>query len=270
MDTLSAWIHWLVPDGRLSSGAALDQLARAGVTASLLGSDAHSGPGIVVFDEVTPQLCAFVREASRDGLEYVIAVASGQSALAGGVAWRLLKAGAADVFSWNHSDAAAQGIAARLDRRRAIDQLVNSPEVQNTCVGCSPAWVRLLQQVVEVAYFSDSSVLITGESGTGKEQVSRLIHALDQRPKKRNLVVLDCTTVSRELAGSEFFGHERGAFTGAVAARDGVFALADGGTLFLDEVGELPLPLQRSEERRAGQGVAAARWRQQRWRRQRA
>src|SRR5262245_8400152 len=244
MDTLRAWIHFLVPDGRLSSDAALDQLARAGVTASLLGSDAHSGPGIVVFDEVTPQLCAFVREASRDGLEYVIAVASGQSALAGGVVWRLLKAGAADVFSWNHSDAAAQGIAARLDRRRAIDQLVNSPEVQNTCVGCSPAWVRLLQQVVEVAYFSDSSVLITGESGTGKEQVSRLIHALDQRPKKRNLVVLDCTTVSRELAGSEFFGHERGAFTGAVAARDGVFALADGGTLFLDEIGELPLPLQ--------------------------
>ena len=101
-----------------------------------------------------------------------------------------------------------------------------------------------MHQIVEVAHFCDSTVLITGESGTGKEQVCRLVHALDRRPDKRDLVVVDCTTIARELSGSEFFGHERGAFTGAVAARDGAFALADGGTLFLDEVGELPAPLQ--------------------------
>jgi transcriptional regulator with GAF, ATPase, and Fis domain len=87
-------------------------------------------------------------------------------------------------------------------------------------------------------------VLILGETGTGKELVARLIHTLDPRPGKRDLVVLDCATVVAELSGSEFFGHERGAFTGAVAPRDGAFALADGGTLFLDEVGELPVPLQ--------------------------
>jgi transcriptional regulator with GAF, ATPase, and Fis domain len=92
--------------------------------------------------------------------------------------------------------------------------------------------------------FSDGPVLLLGESGTGKELLARLVHALDSRSEKGDLVVLDCTTVVPELAGSEFFGHERGAYTGAVAAREGAFALADRGTLFLDEVGELPLPLQ--------------------------
>ena len=132
----------------------------------------------------------------------------------------------------------------RLTRRQEINRLVSSPQVREACVGQGPVWAKLLHQIVEVAYFSDSPVLITGESGTGKEQVCRLVHALDRRPDKRDLVVVDCTTIARELSGSEFFGHERGAFTGAVTARDGAFALADGGTLFLDEVGELPPPLQ--------------------------
>jgi transcriptional regulator with GAF, ATPase, and Fis domain len=96
-----------------------------------------------------------------------------------------------------------------------------------------------------VTYFTDASVLIMGETGTGKELVARLIHSLDPRAKdQEELVILDCSTIVPELAGSEFFGHERGAFTGALMAREGAFALANGGTLFLDEVGELPLPLQ--------------------------
>src|SRR6185295_226461 len=78
----------------------------------------------------------------------------------------------------------------------------------------------------------------------GKELLARVIHALDPRPDKGELVVLDCTTIVPELSGSEFFGHERGAYTGAVGPRDGAFALAHGGTLFLDEIGELPLALQ--------------------------
>jgi transcriptional regulator with GAF, ATPase, and Fis domain len=95
-----------------------------------------------------------------------------------------------------------------------------------------------------VAAFSQASVLIIGESGTGKELVARLIHDLDQRRNKGEFVVVDCTTIVAELSGSELFGHERGAFTGAMSAREGAFALANGGTLFLDEIGELPLPLQ--------------------------
>src|SRR5262249_683962 len=83
-----------------------------------------------------------------------------------------------------------------------------------------------------------------GESGTGKELIARLIHDLDSRPGKPPLVVVDCTTIVPGLSGSEFFGHERGAFTGAINTRDGAFALANGGTLFLDEIGELPQPMQ--------------------------
>ena len=116
--------------------------------------------------------------------------------------------------------------------------------VLGNLVGSGPAWTVTLRQIVEIALFTAAAVLITGESGTGKELVARLLHTLDRRPRKGDLVVLDCTTIVPELAGSEFFGHERGAFTNAVAPRDGAFALADNGTLFLDEIGELPLPLQ--------------------------
>jgi transcriptional regulator with GAF, ATPase, and Fis domain len=111
-------------------------------------------------------------------------------------------------------------------------------------VGKSPVWRAILRDIVEIARFSDAPALILGESGTGKELIARLLHTLDTRAHKRELVVLDCSTITPELSGSEFFGHERGTFTGAVSPRDGAFALADGGTLFLDEVGALPLPLQ--------------------------
>ena len=83
-----------------------------------------------------------------------------------------------------------------------------------------------------------------GESGTGKELIARLIHELDSRASSNKLVILDCTTIVADWSDSEFFGHQRGAFTGAVGSRDGAFAAADGGTLFLDEVGGLPMPLQ--------------------------
>jgi transcriptional regulator with GAF, ATPase, and Fis domain len=95
-----------------------------------------------------------------------------------------------------------------------------------------------------VAYFTDCNILLTGASGTGKELTANLIHSIDQRKNKGRMVLVDCTTLSPELAGSEFYGHERGAFTNAVESRDGAFALADKGTIFLDELGELPLSLQ--------------------------
>jgi len=124
--------------------------------------------------------------------------------------------------------------------------------------------------VVEMAAFTDLSVLITGASGTGKELVARLVHSLDRRPNKGELVLVDCTTVVPSLAASELFGHERGAFTGATAARDGACALADGGTLFLDEVGELPVDLQAELLRVVQEGaykrVGSNTWRYSRFR----
>ncbi|MBK7928082.1 MAG: sigma 54-interacting transcriptional regulator [Bryobacterales bacterium] len=109
-------------------------------------------------------------------------------------------------------------------------------------VGASPALARILQQVELVAP-TDAAVLIMGESGTGKELIARAIHERSQR-RARPLVKVNCASIPRELFESEFFGHVKGAFTGAVRDRVGRFQLADHGTLFLDEVGEIPLDLQ--------------------------
>ncbi len=109
-------------------------------------------------------------------------------------------------------------------------------------VGRSPALRNLLRQIELVAP-TEASVLILGESGTGKELVAREIHKRSRR-QNRPLVRVSCASIPRELYESEFFGHVKGAFTGALKDRAGRFEVADGGTLFLDEVGEIPLELQ--------------------------
>lgn len=109
-------------------------------------------------------------------------------------------------------------------------------------VGNSPAVAKLIQQIELVAPTS-ANVLISGESGTGKELIARAIHAGSTR-SDRPLIRVNCAAIPRDLFESEFFGHVKGAFTGAVQDRTGRFELAHGGTLFLDEVGEIPLELQ--------------------------
>ena len=239
---VNAWCE-VFGRGVLESSPESRALTAAGVSLRARGED-PSGPGLLLFDEGGEALYGCVRDLSGHGSERVLTIARAKAALANGVAWRLLQAGASDVLAWEGAADPAREVALRLDRWETIDRLVREPLIRDNLVGESPAWLSVLRQVVEVARFADASILITGESGTGKEQVARLVHTLDRRPRKGELIVLDCTTVVPELSGSEFFGHERGAFTGAVSSREGAFALADGGTLFLDEVGELPLSLQ--------------------------
>ncbi len=130
---------------------------------------------------------------------------------------------------------------ARTGRERELEYLrsrAGGAPARPAPLGVSPGWRRVLE-LVEVAAPTDTSVLLLGESGTGKEEVARLLHARSRRAAGA-FVPVNCAAIPAELFESEFFGHRRGAFTGAVADRDGRFRIAHRGTLLLDEIDALP------------------------------
>jgi two-component system, NtrC family, response regulator AtoC len=160
-----------------------------------------------------------------------------------------LRAGAFDFITKPFS---VDGVAEVLDN--ALDRGRSRPPVQRLTpaaiaddsfhglVGAS-AVMRTLHQMIGRAAATDSTVLITGESGTGKELVARAIHRASER-RAGPFVAVSCAAVPHEILEAELFGHEKGAFTGAVQARIGLFEQASGGTLFLDEIGDMPVDLQ--------------------------
>src|SRR2546425_6571270 len=129
----------------------------------------------------------------------------------------------------------------RRDHRRLLDQVSDTFGFEQI-VGRSPAMRRLFETIDKIAD-TDVTVLVRGASGTGKELVANALHYRSPR-RAKPLVKMNCAALSQELVESELFGHERGAFTGAIARREGKFEAADGGTLFLDEVGDMPLDTQ--------------------------
>jgi PAS domain S-box-containing protein len=140
----------------------------------------------------------------------------------------------------------------RLEAERKINSLTAEAEYLRDSVkalggfdqiiGQSPALQEVLRDIEQVAG-TDATVLILGETGTGKELVARAIHSASRR-RDKPLITVNCAAIPATLMESEFFGHEKGAFTGATQKREGCFALADHGTIFLDEIGELSLDLQ--------------------------
>jgi transcriptional regulator with GAF, ATPase, and Fis domain len=126
--------------------------------------------------------------------------------------------------------------------KEILEEEIRSLTGRGGLIGESPAMRLVLALIGQVAG-TDATVLITGETGTGKEVVARAVHEMSSR-KDHPLVKVNCAAIPTALIESEFFGHEKGAFTGATNKREGRFALADGGTIFLDEIGELPIDLQ--------------------------
>jgi DNA-binding NtrC family response regulator len=129
----------------------------------------------------------------------------------------------------------------QVENRNLREQLKETLGLENL-VGRSPAMVAVFELVKKAAR-SEANILVVGESGTGKELVARAIHANSPRAA-RPFVAVDCASLPENLLESELFGHEKGAFTGAVKTKPGLMETAGGGTLFLDEIGELPLALQ--------------------------
>lgn len=243
------WYHFLYAPTAIERDAITANLKDAGVESRkyeihTASADAPESCGVVFFTQFDPAIKDFLHYATSCGRHRVIAVTNAD--LDRMQIWSLISSGASDVIRICESselDCFAK-IASRLNHWRHVNEVIESPRVASNLIGKSQVWRAALRELVDVALDPDLSVLITGESGTGKELAAQLIHSIDDQRKSGKFVVVDCTTIVPELSGSEFFGHERGSFTGAIGRREGAFSLADGGTLFLDEVGELPLLLQ--------------------------
>ena len=237
----TAWLKCYEPVDRPIFQHAVRLLAASGIDSSQTPYP-ESDLGLVLLSDVSDELTSWLEQATRRAT--ILALVLRDDGLTIDQTWRLMSAGAADVIVWRSVPSTADDIAARIDRVRQVSALALSPGLRRQIVGDSASWRSTVREIVEVAAFTEAFVLLEGESGTGKELLGQLVHDLDRRRQKGAFVILDCAAITPELSGSEFFGHERGAFTGAVNAREGAFALANGGTLFLDEVGELPLPIQ--------------------------
>lgn len=146
------------------------------------------------------------------------------------------------VFSFLTKPVDRDALYKAIDEALALSAPVGDESWRETIVTRSPLMLRLLEQAKMVAQ-SDVSVLINGQSGTGKEVLAQAIHAASPRAKKA-FIAINCGALPEPLLESELFGHAKGAFTGAVSSREGLFQAAEGGTLFLDEIGDMPISLQ--------------------------
>jgi len=206
--------------------------------------------GLIVFDRVSADVLDLVRGSSRHGVR-VLAVGTSAEAVEDIGPWPLLDAGASDVVVRMDDAGLADQVSARLTRWEEVEGLVHSSEMQDVLAGRTLAWISLVREIVEVARFSDASVLLIGESGTGKDVVARLIHELDARPLKDEFVTIDCRSFVGTRDGEDLSAHHPGAFEDADAPFSGDIGLEtlgvrDAGTIFLDEVGDLPPSLRGS------------------------
>jgi DNA-binding NtrC family response regulator len=225
-----------------SAGFAVQSFSSA---REFLASARADVPSCLLLDVQLPGLSGLdlQQELAKSGVQIPIIFITGHGDIPMSV--RAMKAGAIEFLTKPVND---EDLLDAIQQAVARDHRARQPRGDNAqpnfeeIVGTSGALKAALEQV-EVVAPTESTVLILGETGTGKELIARAIHNISSR-SKRAFVKLNCAAIPSGLLESELFGHERGAFTGAVAQKIGRFELANGGTLFLDEVGDIPLELQ--------------------------
>jgi len=217
--------------------AAYEQLASGRFQIAFLDIRMPGASGLEVLDRL-----------NASGTETSVVIITAQNTFENAV--EAMKRGALDYLVKPFGIAEVKALAGKALRTRALEREVHELRREVTrrtvpgdrLVGASAAMLEIFKTIGRVAA-RDVSVLITGDSGTGKELVARAIHAASSRADAP-FVAVNTAAIPRELLESELFGHERGAFTGAIAARQGRFREANGGTLFLDEIGDMPVDLQ--------------------------
>jgi len=244
---------------RISSGQA-EEIGWSKETVRLLGLDETAKSSLEnALQRIHPEDVALVRqavdEAGRSGagldlavrlvmsdgsLKHIHVVADTMKDDSGDVE---LVGAAQDITAWKKALEESRALRDRLFQENvALREEVDKASMFEDIVGSSPPLQAVLSRVCKVAP-TDSRALITGETGTGKELIARAIHRRSPR-SLRPFVAVNCAAIPKDLIASELFGHEKGAFTGALQRRVGRFELAEGGTLFLDEVGEIPPEIQ--------------------------
>jgi DNA-binding NtrC family response regulator len=243
----------VVEDERAIQLALSGLLGRAGYEVSLAGSgdEAMAKLSESAFDLVLTDLALghgasgldVLRESKRLRPETVVVMITAHGSEK--IAVEAMKAGAEDYvpkpFDNEEIRLVVQRALERTKLQREHRELLERVQRQyafESLIGSGPAMQRVFETIRKVAE-TDLTVLVRGESGTGKELVAQALHNRSQR-RNRPFVAVNCAAISRELVESELFGHEKGAFTGADARRQGRFEVADGGTIFLDEIGDMP------------------------------
>lgn len=230
-----------------------DALREEGYTVEAVDSGTHAWArlqtqsfDLAFFDIRMPELTGLdlLLRAQEAGIAVPIVIMTGQTTMANAV--EAMKRGAFDYLTKPFDLNEVKALAARALETKRLE--TEAPSVltvhgqKEQIIGRSAA-MQALYKIIGRVVKSDATVLIQGESGTGKELIARIIHQYSTRWRAPFLGV-NCSAIPADLLESEFFGHERGAFTGAVERRLGKFEHAAGGTLFLDEIGDMPLPLQ--------------------------
>ncbi len=204
---------------------------------------------VAVFDMMMPGVSGLqlLEQFKRTHVDCEVIMLTGQGTIQTAV--EAMKLGAYDYLTKPFPMKGLELLIEKAHERRQLKRenlqlraLLRRSESEDVMVGESPA-MQEIYRLIERAGPSDKAILIQGESGTGKELVARALHRHSRRAEKP-IVVINCAALPEPLLESELYGHEKGAFTGAVSAKQGLFEVADGGTLFIDEIGEMPGALQ--------------------------